>query len=40
MFIGGILGAKIAFDLSNIWIKRLFIFTVLGLAIKTFFAAI
>ena len=35
MFIGGILGAKIALNMRNIWIKRLFVLTVFALAIKT-----
>ncbi|WP_072718647.1 sulfite exporter TauE/SafE family protein [Planktothrix tepida] len=40
MFMGGILGAKIALNMSNLWIKRLFMVTVLGLALKTFFSAL
>ncbi|MGL5133646.1 MAG: TSUP family transporter, partial [Planktothrix sp.] len=40
MFFGGILGAKIALNLSNIWIKRLFMLAVLGLGIKTFLSVL
>jgi uncharacterized protein len=40
MFFGGILGAKIALNLSNIWIKRLFMLVVILLAIKTFLSAL
>ncbi len=40
MFIGGILGAKIALNMSNVWIKRLFVLTVFALAIKTFLTII
>ncbi|SKB16013.1 conserved membrane hypothetical protein [Planktothrix sp. PCC 11201] len=40
MFLGGILGAKIALNTSNIWIKRLFMLAVLGLGIKTFLSVL
>jgi hypothetical protein len=34
MFLGALLGARIALFLSNVWLRRIFIATVLGLAIK------
>ena len=34
MFLGALLGARIAFFLSTVWLRRIFIAAVLGLAIK------
>ena len=34
MFLGALLGARIALFLSNVWLRRIFIAAVLGLAIK------
>ncbi|WP_292768721.1 sulfite exporter TauE/SafE family protein [Nostoc sp. NOS(2021)] len=35
MFIGGIVGARVALKLSNIWLRRIFLTTVIALALKT-----
>ncbi|MDZ8184413.1 MAG: sulfite exporter TauE/SafE family protein [Nostoc sp. ChiSLP02] len=37
MFLGGIVGSQIAFKLNNIGLRRIFITTVIALAIKTLF---
>jgi len=37
MFIGGIVGSQIALKLNNIWLRRIFITTVIALGIKTLF---
>jgi hypothetical protein len=37
MFIGGIVGSKVALKLNNIWLRRIFLTTVIALAIKTLF---
>jgi uncharacterized membrane protein YfcA len=34
MFLGALLGARIALFLSTVWLRRIFIAAVLGLAIK------
>jgi len=34
MFLGALLGARVALILSTIWLRRLFIAAVLGLAVK------
>jgi len=34
MFLGALLGARVALILSTIWLRRLFIAVVLGLAVK------
>ncbi len=38
MFIGGIIGSKIALKLNNLWLRRIFLVTVIILAIKTIMA--
>jgi uncharacterized membrane protein YfcA len=35
MFIGGIIGSKIALKIDNLWLRRIFLVTVIILAIKT-----
>ncbi|MHC5733193.1 MAG: sulfite exporter TauE/SafE family protein, partial [Nostoc sp.] len=35
MFIGGIVGSRVALRLSNIWLRRIFLTTVIALALKT-----
>ncbi len=35
MFIGGIVGSRVALKLSNIWLRRIFLTTVIALALKT-----
>lgn len=35
MFVGGIIGSKIALKLDNLWLRRIFLVTVVILAIKT-----
>ncbi|MBH8563075.1 sulfite exporter TauE/SafE family protein [Nostoc sp. CENA67] len=35
MFIGGVIGSGIAIKLSNIWLRRIFLITVIALAFKT-----
>lgn len=35
MFIGAIIGARIALRLNNIWLRRIFVATVVALALKT-----
>jgi hypothetical protein len=35
MFIGGIIGSHFALKLSNIWLRRIFLITVITLALKT-----
>jgi uncharacterized membrane protein YfcA len=35
MFIGGIIGSKIALTIDNLWLRRIFLVTVIILAIKT-----
>ncbi|AFY31859.1 sulfite exporter TauE/SafE family protein [Calothrix sp. PCC 7507] len=35
MFIGGIVGSRVALKLSNIWLRRIFLTTVITLAFKT-----
>ncbi len=35
MFIGGIIGSKIALKINNLWLRRIFLVTVIILAIKT-----
>ncbi|MFN6563146.1 MAG: sulfite exporter TauE/SafE family protein [Nostoc sp. ChiSLP01] len=35
MFIGGIVGSQVALKLNNIWLRRIFITTVIALGIKT-----
>ncbi len=37
MFIGGIVGSRVALRLSNIWLRRIFLTTVIALALKTLF---
>ncbi|NMF56943.1 sulfite exporter TauE/SafE family protein [Pseudanabaena yagii GIHE-NHR1] len=38
MFVGGIIGSKIALKLNNLWLRRIFLVTVIILAIKTMMA--
>ncbi|MEH2273053.1 MAG: sulfite exporter TauE/SafE family protein [Nostoc sp.] len=35
MFIGGVVGSRVALKLSNIWLRRIFLATVIVLALKT-----
>ncbi|MEH2280160.1 MAG: sulfite exporter TauE/SafE family protein [Nostoc sp.] len=35
MFIGGVVGSRVALKLSNIWLRRIFLTTVIALALKT-----
>ncbi|MFN6515922.1 MAG: TSUP family transporter [Nostoc sp. CreGUA01] len=35
MFIGGIVGSQVALKLNNIWLRRIFITTVIALGLKT-----
>ncbi|MEH2148383.1 sulfite exporter TauE/SafE family protein [Nostoc sp.] len=35
MFIGGVVGSRVALKLSNIWLRRIFLTTVIVLALKT-----
>lgn len=35
MFVGGIVGSRVALRLSNIWLRRIFLITVIVLALKT-----
>lgn len=35
MFIGGVIGSKIAIKLSNIWLRRIFLITAIALGFKT-----
>lgn len=35
MFVGGIVGSRVALRLSNIWLRRIFLTTVIVLALKT-----
>jgi hypothetical protein len=35
MFIGGIIGSHFALKLSNIWLRRIYLTTVITLALKT-----
>ncbi|QSJ20508.1 sulfite exporter TauE/SafE family protein [Nostoc sp. UHCC 0702] len=35
MFIGGVIGSRIAIKLSNIWLRRIFLMTVIALGFKT-----
>jgi uncharacterized membrane protein YfcA len=35
MFIGGIIGSQVALKLSNRWLRRIFLATVVILAVKT-----
>jgi uncharacterized membrane protein YfcA len=35
MFIGGIIGSKIALKINNLWLRRIFLITVITLAFKT-----
>ncbi|MBN3961612.1 sulfite exporter TauE/SafE family protein [Nostoc sp. NMS8] len=37
MFIGGIVGSRFALRLSNFWLRRIFLTTVIALALKTLF---
>ncbi|MEH1947428.1 MAG: sulfite exporter TauE/SafE family protein [Nostoc sp.] len=37
MFIGGIVGSRVALRLSNLWLRRIFLTTVIALALKTLF---
>ncbi|MEH2260999.1 sulfite exporter TauE/SafE family protein [Nostoc sp.] len=37
MFIGGIVGSRVALRLSNLWLRRIFLITVIALALKTLF---
>lgn len=37
MFIGAIIGARVALRMSNIWLRRIFLATVVALALKTLF---
>ncbi|MCW5314911.1 TSUP family transporter [Nostoc sp. KVJ3] len=37
MFIGGIVGSRVALRLSNLWLRRIFLSTVIALALKTLF---
>ncbi|MFN6487113.1 MULTISPECIES: sulfite exporter TauE/SafE family protein [unclassified Nostoc] len=37
MFIGGIVGSRVALRLSNLWLRRIFLSTVIALAFKTLF---
>ncbi|MHC5936607.1 sulfite exporter TauE/SafE family protein [Nostoc sp.] len=37
MFIGGIIGSRVVLRLSNIWLRRIFLTTVIALALKTLF---
>ncbi|MBD2413114.1 hypothetical protein FACHB389_01780 [Nostoc calcicola FACHB-389] len=37
MFLGGIFGSQVALKLNNIWLRRIFLTTVIALAIKTLF---
>ncbi|MEH1817558.1 MAG: sulfite exporter TauE/SafE family protein [Nostoc sp.] len=37
MFIGGIVGSRVALRLSNFWLRRIFLTTVIALALKTLF---
>ncbi|MEH2380320.1 MAG: sulfite exporter TauE/SafE family protein [Nostoc sp.] len=40
MFIGGIVGSRVALRLSNIWLRRIFLTTVIALALKTLFDSV
>jgi uncharacterized membrane protein YfcA len=35
MFLGGIIGSKIALKINNLWLRRIFLITVITLAFKT-----
>ncbi|MDZ8066346.1 MAG: sulfite exporter TauE/SafE family protein [Nostoc sp. DedQUE08] len=37
MFIGGVVGSRVALRLSNLWLRRIFLTTVISLALKTLF---
>ncbi|MGV0104362.1 putative membrane transporter protein [Nostoc sp. DSM 114160] len=37
MFIGGVVGSRVALILSNLWLRRIFLTTVISLALKTLF---
>ncbi|MDM9583887.1 sulfite exporter TauE/SafE family protein [Nostoc sp. GT001] len=37
MFIGGVVGSRVALRLSNLWLHRIFLTTVISLALKTLF---
>ncbi|MEH1911638.1 sulfite exporter TauE/SafE family protein [Nostoc sp.] len=40
MFIGGIIGSRVVLRLSNIWLRRIFLTTVIALALKTLFDSV
>ena len=38
MFLGGLIGGRLALKLNTVWLRRIFIVAVLGLAVRMLFA--